>query len=83
MCLGIPGRLVNIVEENGLRMGDVDFFGVTRIACLAYVPEALVDDYVIVHAGFAVSIVDAAAAVRTLELIGEIERELGPEDADS
>jgi hydrogenase expression/formation protein HypC len=59
-------------------MGEIDFGGVCRKVCLAYVPEAQVDDYVVVHAGFAISIVDADEAERTLELIGEIEAELGP-----
>jgi hydrogenase expression/formation protein HypC len=82
MCLGIPGRIVRIVDEQGLRMGDVDFGGVSRKACLAYVPEAAVDDYVVVHAGFAISKVDPEEAERTLELIGEIETDLGPERQD-
>ena len=46
MCLGIPGRVANVVEEQGLLMGDVDFGGVKRRVCLAYVPEAGIDDYV-------------------------------------
>lgn len=78
MCLGIPGRIVEIVDEQGLRMGIVDFGGVSRKACLAYVPEASVDDYVVIHAGFAISKVDADEALRTLELVEELEAELGP-----
>jgi hydrogenase expression/formation protein HypC len=73
MCLGIPGRIVRIVDEQGLRMGDVDFGGVSRRVCLAYVPEALVGDYAIVHAGFAISRVDEKEAAQTLELVREIE----------
>jgi hydrogenase expression/formation protein HypC len=83
MCLGVPGRIVGIAEEQGLRMGEIDFGGVCRKVCLAYVPEAQVDDYVVVHAGFAISIVDADEAERTLELIGEIEAELGPGEDES
>jgi len=79
MCLGIPGRIVEIVDEHGLRMGVVDFGGVTRQTCLAYVPEATVDDYVVVHAGFAISRVDAVEAARTLALVEEIEGQLGRE----
>jgi len=83
MCLGVPGRVVKITEEQGLRMGDIDFGGVIRKVCLAYVPEAVVDDYVIVHAGFAISTVDADEAARTLQLIDEIETEVGPPEEDS
>ena len=73
MCLGVPGRIVRIVDENGIRMGEVDFGGITRRACLAYVPEADLGDYVVIHAGFGISKVDARAARRTLELIEELE----------
>ena len=73
MCLGVPGRIVQIADENGIRMGEVDFGGITRRACLAYVPEAGVGDYVVIHAGFGISKVDAHAARRTLELIEELE----------
>jgi hydrogenase expression/formation protein HypC len=75
MCLGIPGRIVRIAEENGIRMGEVDFGGLSRRACLAYVPEAEVGDYVVIHAGFGISRVDAREARRTLELIEELEIE--------
>lgn len=80
MCLGIPGRIVGIVDEQGLRMGEIDFGGVTRKVCLAYVPEALVGDYAIVHVGFAISRADEAEAARTLELAREIETRLAEED---
>ena len=75
MCLGIPGRIVRVVEEEGLRMGDVDFGGAVRRVCLAYVPEAGDGDYAIVHAGFAISRVDTEEAERTLELLAEIGEE--------
>lgn len=80
MCLGIPGRIVRIVDDQGLSMGDVDFGGVTRKVCLAYAPEAIVGDYVIVHAGFAISRVDEKEAARSLELFHEIERGFAEED---
>lgn len=83
MCLGVPGRIVKILDERGLRMGEVDFGGIVREACLAYVPEATVNDYVIVHAGFAISQVDAEEAVRTLELISEIELPPEPDEEGS
>jgi hydrogenase expression/formation protein HypC len=73
MCLGIPGRIVQIVDEQGLRMGDIDFGGVVRRVCLAYVPEAAIGDYAVIHAGFAISKIDAAEAQRTLELVAELD----------
>jgi len=73
MCLAVPGRIVRIIDDHGLRMGDVDFGGVTRRVCLAYVPEAIAGDYAVVHAGFAISRLDQDAAARTLELIRQLE----------
>ena len=72
MCLGIPGRVTHIRDEAGLPMGRVDFGGVAKDACLAYLPETRVGDYVIVHVGFAISHVDEAEALRTLEILGEM-----------
>ncbi len=80
MCLGVPGKIVRIFDEQGLRMGDVDFGGVTRKVCLAYLPEAIVGAYAIVHAGFAISSVDEEAAARTLALAREIETQLAEDD---
>ena len=72
MCLGIPGQIVDVDEGGLMRMGKVDFGGVTREVCLAYVPEAQVGDYVIVHVGFAISQVDEAEAHETLRLMAEV-----------
>ncbi len=72
MCLGIPGRITEIRTDSGLGMGRVDFGGVRKEACLAYVPDARVGDYVIVHVGFAISTVDEAEALRTLAILGEM-----------
>jgi hydrogenase expression/formation protein HypC len=69
MCLGIPGRVLATGEVNGLLMGTVDFAGVRKQACLAYVPETRVGDYVIVHVGFAISRVDEQEAARTLDVL--------------
>ena len=69
MCLGIPGRITEIRDEAGLAMGKVDFGGVRKDACLAYLPEAKLGDYVIVHVGFAISRVDEAEAKKTLEIL--------------
>jgi hydrogenase expression/formation protein HypC len=73
MCLAVPGRIIGIIDDQGIRMGEIDFDGVTRIVCLAYVPEAIVGDYAIVHAGFAIATVDQAEAERTLELARKID----------
>jgi len=85
MCLAIPGKVVGIAEENGLRMGRVDFGGVIKRVCLDYVPEVMVGDYTIVHVGFALSKIDEEEAVRTLEVfrqMGVLEDELAEgEDA--
>jgi hydrogenase expression/formation protein HypC len=81
MCLGIPGEITSIYETDGLRMGKVDFGGVQREACLDYVPEAEIGDYVIVHVGFAISRLSEEEAQVTLSLLREImdiEEELGP-----
>jgi hydrogenase expression/formation protein HypC len=82
MCLAVPGRVVAIEGEDPLsRMARVDYGGVVKRACLAYVPEAALGDYVIVHAGFALTILDEEEARRSLEdlrALGELQG--GPED---
>jgi len=72
MCLAVPGKIIEIYENAGLRMGKIDFNGVTRDACLAYVPEAKVGDYTIIHVGFALNLLDEAEALETLRLFVEI-----------
>jgi hydrogenase expression/formation protein HypC len=82
MCLGVPGKILEIYEVESLKMGKVDFGGVVREACLEYVPEAEVGDYIVVHVGFAISLVSEEEAQATLEMLREIidlEDELGPE----
>lgn len=69
MCLAIPGKVSEIVEQDGLRSGRVQFGGITRQACLDFVPEAKVGDYVMVHVGFAISVVDREEAERTYALL--------------
>ena len=64
MCLGIPGRIIDTYLEHEVLMGKVDFSGVANKVCLAYVPEVEVGDYVIVHVGFALSVVDEDEARR-------------------
>ncbi len=72
MCLGIPGKVIEIRDDAGLRMGRVDFGGVRKDACLAYVPEVNLGDYVVVHVGFAISQVDEEEALKTLELLEQM-----------
>ena len=72
MCLAVPGKIEAIRDENGLRMGRVNFGGVVKDVCLAYLPEAAVGDYAIVHVGFALSRIDEAAARETLRTFAEI-----------
>lgn len=72
MCLGIPGKIIEIHHQNGLRMGKVDFGGVLREACLEALPEAKAGDYTIVHAGFALSLLSEEEANETLTLLREI-----------
>lgn len=73
MCLGIPGKVVARRDDNGLAMGVVDFGGVRRDVCLAYVQDDVsIGDYVIVHVGFAISKVDEAEAQRTFEVLKDM-----------
>lgn len=72
MCLGVPGKLVDIYDNAGLRMGKVDFGGVFREACLEYIPEARVGNYVVVHVGFAISLLSEQEAAETLAILREV-----------
>jgi hydrogenase expression/formation protein HypC len=76
MCLALPGRIVSITEPQSpaeLRMGRVDFHGVIREVCLACVPAARVGDYVMVHAGLAIAVVDEAEAESVFTYLQEVE----------
>lgn len=76
MCLAVPGRVESIHEDRGLRMGRVNFGGIVKEVCLAYLPDLSVGDYAIVHVGFAISRIDEETAretLRSLEEIGAIE----------
>jgi hydrogenase expression/formation protein HypC len=82
MCLGVPGKIIEVYESNGLQMAKVDFGGIFREACLSYVPEAKVGEYCIIHVGFAISLLSEKDAMETLELLrqmGSLEEELGEE----
>jgi hydrogenase expression/formation protein HypC len=74
MCLAIPGKVIEKVESGGMRMAKVRFGGIVREASLDYVPEAKVGDYVLVHVGFAISIVDPDEAERTFRLLEEMDQ---------
>jgi hydrogenase expression/formation protein HypC len=73
MCLGIPGKIIEISMQEGTRMGKVDFNGVQLEVCLEATPEANLGDYVIVHAGFAISTLSETEAKETLDLLAQIE----------
>ncbi|MGF1597181.1 MAG: HypC/HybG/HupF family hydrogenase formation chaperone [Acidimicrobiales bacterium] len=80
MCLAVPGRIVDVRDERGTRMATIDFDGIRKEICLAYLPDIEVGDYAIVHVGFAISRVDEASALETLALfreLGILDEELG------
>ena len=82
MCLAIPGKVVSVAENNGLRLGRIQFGGIIRQASLDFVPEAQIGDSVMGHVGLAISRVDAQEAERTYQLLeemGALEAELPPE----
>jgi hydrogenase expression/formation protein HypC len=72
MCLGVPARILDRFDKNGLTMAHVDFGGVKREVCLDYIPQARVGDYCIVHVGFAISLLSEDEARETLALLQEI-----------
>lgn len=74
MCLAIPGKVIETYTQGGLHMAKVQFGGVTREACLDYVPETTVGEYVLVHVGFAISRVDEEEAHRTYEALAQLDQ---------
>lgn len=72
MCLGIPGQVIEIYEQQGIRMGKVDFSGIVKDVCLAYLPDVAVGDYTIVHVGFAITRLDEQSARETLALFQDL-----------
>lgn len=74
MCLAIPGKVVETYDEHDVRMGKVEFGGVVKRVCLEHVPEATVDDYVLVHVGFALSRIDEAEARRVFEYLEQMDQ---------
>src|SRR5438445_13797454 len=85
MCLGVPGRILEVHGDGNGRMGTLDFGGVRRETCLSYAPEAGVGDFVVVHVGFAISVVDGEEAARSyalLEQMSNLENVDLPQDPD-
>lgn len=80
MCLAVPGRVLSIAEVDATLMAEVDFGGVRKQVCLQYIPDAQIDDYVVVHVGFAIQRLDEKSAQETLvnfERLGILEEEFG------
>ena len=82
MCLAIPGRITERFEEAGLPMARVDYAGAVATACLSYAPEAAVGDYVLVHAGFALQVLNEDEAQASLAELTRLAALLGAETAD-
>src|SRR5882672_9832060 len=85
MCLAIPGKVLEIQQDDqGVRMGRTNFGGIVKQVCLEYTPEVVVDDYVLVHVGFALSKVDEEEAARTYKALEELQQlsELDVPDVD-
>ena len=72
MCLGVPGKIIEIYEKDGLNMAKVDFSGVTREACIEHVPEAKVGDYAVIHVGFAISLLSEEEVLQSIDLLRQI-----------
>lgn len=86
MCLGIPGKIIEIEDTIGMKMAKIDFGGVIRSACIEAIPEAKIGDYTIIHAGFALNVLSEAEAMDTLNLLQEIadlNRELNVDEQNS
>jgi hydrogenase expression/formation protein HypC len=83
MCLGIPGKIVEIHEQDTLPMGRVEFGGIRKEVCLAYTPEAQVGDYVLVHVGFAISRIDETEAQEIFDYLKEISDTMPQDEAEA
>ena len=73
MCLGIPAKVIELYQANGMKMAKVDFGGALKEACMEYLPEVKVGDYTIIHVGFGLSILDEQEALETMELLRQID----------
>ena len=84
MCLAVPGEVEEIFEADGLKMAKVNFGGIRRSICLEYTPDVEKGDYVLVHVGFAISVIDEQEANRTFELLqltGDLEESIPNADS--
>ena len=84
MCLGIPGRITEKYQRDGVPMGKANFGGISKEICLAYVPDIEIGQYTIVHVGFAITELDEASALESLRLfeeMGTLAEELGVADS--
>lgn len=84
MCLAVPGQVLALSEKDGTTMAEVDFGGVKKDVCCQYVPEVSTGDYVMVHVGFAIQMLDEASALKTLaefDNLGILEEEFGDQFA--
>lgn len=73
MCLGVPGQVIEVLPNPlGVPMGRVNFAGITKEVCLAYTPEVVVGDYVVVHVGFAISRIDEEEAKKVFAYLAEM-----------
>ena len=85
MCLAVPGQVKEIYETLGMRMGRVNFGGIVKDVCLAYLPEIAIGDYTIVHVGFAIARIDEESAQKTLQTfrdMGLLDEEFGESISD-
>lgn len=86
MCLAVPGKVTEVYEAHGTKMGKVDFDGISKEVCLAYLPDIEVGDYTIVHVGFAISKIDEKSALETLQIfreMGILEEELNSNEVEA
>jgi hydrogenase expression/formation protein HypC len=83
MCLGIPGKILTIYEENSTKMAKIDFGGVTRDVCIEVIPEAKPGDWTIVHAGFALNLLSEDEARETLDMLQEMSELAALEEQDT
>jgi hydrogenase expression/formation protein HypC len=82
MCLAVPGKLIEIFEEAGLKMGRIDYNGTINKACLEYVPEIEIGEYTVVHAGFAISIIDEEEAAKSFDAWREYKESAASDGVD-
>ncbi|MFQ5640680.1 MAG: HypC/HybG/HupF family hydrogenase formation chaperone [bacterium] len=82
MCLAIPGKVIEIYQDTGLKMGRLDYAGTVNKACLEYVPEIELGQYALVHAGFAISVVDEEEAKKTYAVWAELVEAAAEEGTD-